>query len=62
MVLDRHEEEEDAVEELDPVDRGHAHVEEDAEENGRGDELEDGGQGHRQAEQHGDHGEGQALV
>ena len=40
MMLDRHEEQDEPVEELNPAHPGHPHVEEDAEQDGKGDELQ----------------------
>ena len=40
MMLDRHEEQDEPVEELNPAHPRHPHVEEDAEQDGKGDELQ----------------------
>ena len=48
MMFDRHEAEHEPVEELDAIHAWHAHVEEDAEEDREGDQLEDGSHQHRQ--------------
>ncbi len=62
MVLDGLEEERDAVEHLDGAHVGDAHVEEDPEEDGVGDQLEDGRQQDREARQQRHQEVSQALV
>ena len=53
MVFHGHEEQRDAIEELDSVDGADAHVEEDSEQDCEGHQLEDGGQPHGKSHQDG---------
>ena len=62
MVLDRHEEEGDTIEELDPVDGADTHVEEDTKEHGEGNVLEHGRKKHGQPNHDGDCESCQTLV
>ena len=62
MVLDRHEEEPETVEELDAAERRDAHVQEDAEDDRVGHEPEQRGQEDGKPHQHGDAEPGDALI
>jgi hypothetical protein len=62
MMLDWHEHEPESVEELDAGERGDAHVEEDAEDDGVWHESQQWRQEHGQSHEHGDAEGGDTLI